>query len=58
VFPRLVLLCCVGGFVPLILMCNYHKHGISCVWYSTYMVLVLVVLPLTVFLFWRLSVGV
>jgi hypothetical protein len=31
VFPRLVvLLCCVGGFVPLILICNYHKHGISC----------------------------
>jgi hypothetical protein len=48
VFPRLVLLCCIGGFVPLILICNYHKHGISCVWYWTYVVSVLAVLLLTV----------
>jgi hypothetical protein len=34
--------------VPLILICNYHKHGISCVWYWTYMVSVLAVLLLTV----------
>jgi hypothetical protein len=48
VFPRLVvLLCCVGGFVPRILICNYHKHGISCVWYWTYMVSLLALLLLT-----------
>jgi hypothetical protein len=43
-----VLLCCVDGFVSLILICNYHKHGISCVWYWTYMMSVLAVLLLTV----------
>jgi hypothetical protein len=48
VFPRLVLLCCVGGFVPLIFICSYHKRGISCVWYWAYMVSGVAVLLLTV----------